>query len=184
MLVCLLVADFHNLSITRQHTNEAIPSSLKLSSMPFSSKSPISTSFIMSTDSWPDQGLHRRRSEVLQPLAVEPQFTLTRQSLPLLSCSKSPTRSSTLQPRIKSPIPSLHPNGHFQLVERILHHKVCISLIYPLHEKVCIWCQRICEEQEFHPCQSLQAAQPEELCLHRFDTTCSHAWIWNSGAAC
>ena len=76
------------------------------------------------------------------------------------------------------PIEGFASHRHFNLVERILHHKVRIELIDLLHDCVHVSSQGIRKQQEFRPRQSLEAGQTELVRLEVVQTTDWHAWVW------
>ena len=67
------------------------------------------------------------------------------------------------------PVESLAPNGHLQLVKRILGHVIRIELVNLPHGGVDVRLVRFAEEEEFDAGEGLEAGDAEEGGLEDFD---------------
>ena len=83
---------------------------------------------------------------------------------------ESPSR----QPLGQTPIPGLDPNRHLHLPEWILTDIICISLIYTLHQYICVGHTRVGEEEKFGSTECLEDSEAKETRFERLDSRRRH----------
>ena len=90
------------------------------------------------------------------------------QRLPMSSYVAS-SSSPDFYESIQSPVKLFAPDRHLHCVEWVLHHIVCIQLVYLLHHCVHIRLLRLREEEELHSRLCLKALYAEMRAFQNFN---------------
>lgn len=90
--------------------------------------------------------------------------------LPIESSFSPLITPSLLRPDIahQMPIKRLAPDGHLQLVKRVLHHIIGVELVNLPHDQIHVRLMRFREEQELGAAEGLEAGESEEGRLEHF----------------
>jgi hypothetical protein len=91
---------------------------------------------------------------------------------------------------IQSPIKLLASYRHLYRIKGILHHKVCIQLIYLLEHRLSVWLLRFREQQKLGSCKGLETLDAELRGFKDFEASgagmewCGEevgGWCWVGG---